>query len=64
MLLNMTLISMTAVAMTRERERGTLENLLAMPARPFEVMIGKIAPFHHHRLLANIRHSFGRAHFV
>jgi ABC-2 type transport system permease protein len=45
MLLNMTLISMTAVAMTRERERGTLENLLAMPARPFEVMIGKITPF-------------------
>ncbi len=45
LLLNMTLISMTAVAMTRERERGTLENLLATPARPFEVMIGKIAPF-------------------
>jgi ABC-2 type transport system permease protein len=45
MLLNMTLISMTAVAMTRERERGTLENLLAMPARPVEVMIGKITPF-------------------
>jgi len=45
LLLNMTLISMTAVAMTRERERGTLENLLATPARPIEVMIGKIAPF-------------------
>ena len=45
LLLNMTLISMTAVAMTRERERGTLENLLAMPARPFEVMLGKISPF-------------------
>ena len=45
MLLNMTLISMTAVAMTRERERGTLENLLAMPAKPIEVMLGKIAPF-------------------
>lgn len=45
LLLNMTLISMTAVAMTRERERGTLENLLAMPARPIEVMIGKITPF-------------------
>ena len=41
----MTLISMTAVAMTRERERGTLENLLAMPARPVEVMLGKISPF-------------------
>lgn len=45
LLLNMTLISMTAVAITRERERGTLENLLATPARPFEVMIGKITPF-------------------
>lgn len=45
MLLNMTLISMTAVAMTRERERGTLENLLAMPAKPIEVMLGKISPF-------------------
>lgn len=45
LLLNMTLISMTAVAITRERERGTLEGLLATPARPFEVMIGKILPF-------------------
>jgi ABC-2 type transport system permease protein len=45
LLLNMTLISMTAVAITRERERGTLENLLATPARPMEVMLGKIAPF-------------------
>ena len=45
MVLNMTLIVMTAVAMTRERERGTLESLLATPARPVEVMMGKIAPF-------------------
>ncbi len=44
-LLNMTLVALTAVAMTRERERGTLENLLATPIRPLEVMIGKIAPF-------------------
>lgn len=44
-LLNMTLVALTAVAVTRERERGTLENLLATPIRPFEVMIGKIAPF-------------------
>jgi len=43
--LNMTLVMMTAVAMTRERERGTLEHLLATPARPGEIMIGKIAPF-------------------
>ncbi|MEO1137133.1 MAG: ABC transporter permease, partial [Pseudomonadota bacterium] len=35
----------TAMAMTREAERGTLENLLAMPAQPFEVMIGKITPY-------------------
>jgi ABC-2 type transport system permease protein len=45
LLLNMTLVSLTAVAITRERERGTLENLLAMPTRPFEVMLGKITPF-------------------
>jgi ABC-2 type transport system permease protein len=36
---------MTAIAVTRERERGTMENLLAMPVRPFEVMLGKIVPF-------------------
>jgi len=44
-LLNMTLVALTAVAVTRERERGTLENLLATPIRPLEVMVGKIAPF-------------------
>jgi ABC-2 type transport system permease protein len=43
--LNMTLVMMTAVAMTRERERGTLESLLSTPARPAEIMVGKIAPF-------------------
>jgi ABC-2 type transport system permease protein len=36
---------MTAIAMTRERERGTMENLLSMPTRPFEVLIGKIVPY-------------------
>ena len=36
---------MTALAMTRERERGTMENLLATPVRPLEVMIGKIVPY-------------------
>lgn len=35
----------TAMALTREAEQGTLENLLALPARPMEVMIGKIIPF-------------------
>jgi len=44
-ILTMTMIMMTALAMTRERERGTMENLLATPTRPFEVMIGKIAPY-------------------
>jgi ABC-2 type transport system permease protein len=44
-ILTMTLVLMTCMALTRERERGTYENLLAMPATPLEIMIGKIAPF-------------------
>ncbi|MCW5650092.1 MAG: ABC transporter permease [Ramlibacter sp.] len=44
-ILTMTLVMMTAMAMTRERERGTLENLLATPVRPFEMMAGKILPY-------------------
>ena len=44
-ILTMTGIMMTALAITRERERGTMENLLAMPARPLEVMAGKIIPY-------------------
>lgn len=44
-ILTMTTVLMTALAVTRERERGTMENLLAMPVRPLEVMIGKIAPY-------------------
>ena len=44
-ILTMTMVMMTAFAMTRERERGTMENLLATPVRPIEVMIGKIAPY-------------------
>lgn len=43
--LTMTMVVITAVAITRERERGTMENLLATPARPAEVMIGKIIPY-------------------
>jgi ABC-2 type transport system permease protein len=43
--LTMTMIMMTSIAMTRERERGTMENLLATPARPLEVMLGKIVPY-------------------
>ena len=44
-ILTMTLVMMTAIGMTRERERGTLESLLATPVRPVEVMIGKILPY-------------------
>ena len=44
-ILTMTMIMMTGLAMTRERERGTFENLLATPALPIEVMTGKIVPF-------------------
>jgi len=44
-ILTMTMVMMTALAMTRERERGTMENLLATPARPLEVMLGKIVPY-------------------
>lgn len=44
-ILTMTLVMMTGLAITRERERGTMENLLAMPLRPVEVMTGKIVPY-------------------
>ena len=44
-ILTMTMVMMTSLAVTRERERGTMENLLATPARPLEVMIGKIVPY-------------------
>ncbi len=43
--LTMTMVMITGLAITRERERGTMENLLSMPTRPFEVMMGKIIPF-------------------
>ena len=44
-ILTLTLVIITGVAMTREHERGTMENLLATPARPLEVMLGKIVPY-------------------
>lgn len=44
-ILTMTMIMFTGLAMTRERERGTMENLLATPVRPLEVMLGKILPY-------------------
>jgi ABC-2 type transport system permease protein len=43
--LTMTMVVVTALVITRERERGTMENLLATPVRPFEVMLGKILPY-------------------
>ncbi len=44
-ILTMTMVMLTGLAMTRERERGTMESLLATPVRPLEVMLGKIAPY-------------------
>jgi len=44
-ILTMTMVLMTGLAITRELERGTMENLLAMPVKPFEVMTGKIIPY-------------------
>jgi len=43
--LTLTLVMMTAVGVTREQERGTMEGLLATPVQPLEVMVGKLAPF-------------------
>ena len=44
-ILQMTMMMMTSIALTREIERGTMENLLAMPANGFEIMLGKVLPF-------------------
>ena len=44
-MLTMTMVMITALAITRERERGTMENLLSTPVRPGEVLIGKIMPY-------------------
>ncbi|OYX32379.1 MAG: mannose-1-phosphate guanyltransferase [Caulobacterales bacterium 32-69-10] len=44
-ILSMTLVMMTSLGVTRERERGTMESLLATPVRPIEVMVGKLAPY-------------------
>jgi ABC-type multidrug transport system permease subunit len=43
--LSLTLVMMTSLGMTREYERGTMESLLATPAKPIEVMIGKLSPY-------------------
>ena len=44
-ILTMTMLIFTALSVTREIERGTMENLLAMPIKPIEVMFGKIIPY-------------------
>lgn len=44
-ILTLTMVMFTALAVTREVERGTMENLLTTPARPLEVMMGKIFPY-------------------
>jgi len=44
-ILSMTLVMMTALSVTREAERGTMESLLATPVEPIEVMAGKLAPY-------------------
>ena len=44
-ILSMTLVIITGLSITRENERGTMENLLCMPVRPLEVMLGKITPY-------------------
>ncbi len=43
-IVTMTMVMMTAIAIVRERERGTLEQLIVTPIRPLELMIGKIVP--------------------
>tara|TARA_B100000678_G_scaffold57701_1_gene46501 strand:+ start:81 stop:1217 length:1137 start_codon:yes stop_codon:yes gene_type:complete len=44
-ILQLTMVMMTSMALTRETERGTMENLLAMPASPLEIMLGKVIPY-------------------
>ncbi|WP_291685062.1 ABC transporter permease [Bradyrhizobium sp.] len=44
-ILTMTMLIFTALSVTRETERGTMESLLSMPIKPVEVMFGKIMPY-------------------
>ncbi len=44
-IMSMTMVMITAVAIVRESERGTMEALLATPVKPIEVMLGKISPY-------------------
>ena len=43
--LTISTLFVTTLSITRETERGTMENLLAMPVRPIEVMLAKIVPY-------------------
>ena len=45
MILTMTMVLFTAIALVRERERGNLEMLIATPVSPWELTVGKILPF-------------------
>jgi ABC-2 type transport system permease protein len=44
-IITMTMVMITSIALTREIERGTMENLLSTPVRPIEVMVGKTTPY-------------------
>jgi len=44
-ILTLTMLIFTALSVTRETERGTMENLLSMPVTPLEIMLGKITPY-------------------
>ncbi|MGI6549089.1 MAG: ABC transporter permease [Syntrophomonadales bacterium] len=44
-IVTMTMVILTAVAIVRERERGTLEQLIVTPIKSLELMIGKIVPY-------------------
>jgi ABC-2 type transport system permease protein len=44
-ILTMTMVMLTSMAIARERERGTLEQLIVSPVKPIELVVGKIAPF-------------------
>lgn len=44
-ILTLTMLIFTSMAVTRESERGTMENLLSMPIKPFEIMLGKLGPY-------------------
>ena len=61
MVLTLTMVLMTGLAITRERERGTMENLLAMPVTPLEVMTGKLIPYIGIGLIQATHYSAGRA---